>query len=139
MQLGLLLIFGIGSEVTIAALVSVSGSLLIEDNKCYNINACPGGKLTDIKHDSLRVDGIWIGFSLVDIVDEKNTVEFLESICPIGSDIRVDFDKRFGGLNAEMFCEGHSLNDELVHDGYAVTNKADCRNSEFAVRYWATC
>lgn len=139
MRLFLILTFGLMSAVAVTALVSATDLFLFEDNKCYGINACPGGIVTNIDTDSIQIDGIWINFSLIDIIYEEDTMAFLHVACPIDSFAQVSFDKRYGGMNAEIFCNEKSINGELVERGYAIINNKECRNSDLAIKKWANC
>ena len=92
--------------------------------------------------DTLRANGILIRLALIDAPErgEKNfekAKNFVESICPAGSQIKVDQDNlqpydKYGRLVATVYCKGKNLNTELLKAGYATLIKAFCNQSEFS-------
>ncbi len=68
--------------------------------------------------------------------------EFLESICPVGSIILIDEDDlqmsgSYGGIIAQVTCNGISLNDRLLDGGHGIIDTQYCDNSEFSHESWA--
>ena len=87
-----------------------------------------------------------ISFSLVSApkLGEKGGDDakiFLEAICPIGSKIIVDEDDgnlqgSYDGIMAQVYCNGMSMNAEMIYNNYAVIDVRSCGASEFTFESW---
>ncbi len=88
-----------------------------------------------------------IVFSLVSApeLDEKGGNDskiFLEAICPIGSKITVDEDDgQIQGSHdktiAQVYCNGMSMNAEMIYNNHATIDVRSCGASEFTFELWA--
>jgi micrococcal nuclease len=86
-------------------------------------------------------------FSLVSApeLDEKGGNDskiFLEAICPIGSKITVDEDDgqiqgSYDGTIAQVYCNGMSMNAEMIYNNHATIDVRSCGASEFTFESWA--
>lgn len=70
--------------------------------------------------------------------------EFLDQICPIGSDALVDQDDlrpldgpTSGRIMAVVYCNGGNLNEFLLDHEFASFDDVYCYTSEFADESWA--
>lgn len=89
-----------------------------------------------------------IHFSLVsapklDEKDGENSKIFLEAICPNGSKITIDEDDgqlqgSDDGIVAQVYCNGMSMNAEMIFNNYAMVDVGYCDESEFAFELWAS-
>ena len=111
---------------------------------------CPGcevGKVTRfIAADSLYVDDVKIRLALVDSPEkgEENygeSLKFAAQMCPIKSQVWYNVDDGLEdqsfGIIAEVFCDGKSLNGDLLRNGHADLLTGFCDFSEFSTRSWA--
>lgn len=88
-----------------------------------------------------------IGFSLVlapELVDKRgiDSKVFLEAICPVGSNMIIDEDD--GQLEgspdktiAQVYCNGMSMNAEMIYNHHAINDVRFCGASEFTFELWA--
>jgi endonuclease YncB( thermonuclease family) len=92
-------------------------------------------------------DNKLIRFSLVSApeLDEKggdDSKVFLEAICPIGSKITVDEDDgqlqgSYDKIMAQVYCNGMSMNAEMIYNNHATIDVRSCGASEFTFELWA--
>ena len=128
-------------------------------NESMNPDGCPQsfssrcitGTVTEMfDGNTVRVDNALFRLALVsspDLDEEggQEAKEFLEQICPIGSDALVDQDdlrpleglSGTGRILAVVYCEGVNLNAMLVEHEFASLDSTYCHTSEFAVESWA--
>jgi len=67
---------------------------------------------------------------------------FLEAICPVGSKITIDEDDgqlqgSFGRTIAQVYCNGMSMNAEMIFNNHATIDARYCGASEFRLELWA--
>ncbi len=123
---------------------------------CKNEPYCFSAKVTDvIDGDTIYVkhlttgDPIRIRLSLVDTdeIDEPRYLEgkeFTEKMCPVGSIIIVDQDDgqltdSGGRMLAVVYCDGISLNKQLLEEELAEINYEFCEESEYQNEDWSGC
>ncbi len=75
--------------------------------------------------------------------DGNDSKVFLEAICPVGSKIIIDEDdghlqKSHDMMIAQVFCNGMSMNAEMIYNNYAIIDDEFCGSSEFTFESWAT-
>ena len=126
--------------------------------RCSGWEGCNSGKIIEIiDGDTMRVDGggnfqFYTSFALafapeLDEDGGEDAKQFLEKICPIGSDVLVDQD-HYQGLDrslgmtssiilAEIHCNGMNLNEALVESEHGYIGVGYCKNSEFRDKDWA--
>ncbi len=112
---------------------------------------CITGTVTEIFDvNTVRVDNALFRLALVsppelDEMGGQEAKEFLESICPAGSDALVDQDDLrplehltgTGRIMAVVYCNGLNLNEELVAYDFEYFDGTYCYTSEFADDPWA--
>lgn len=97
--------------------------------------------------DTVKVDGETIRLALVD-APERNEVNFtaaknfVEKLCPLGSEIIVDEDDvqiedRYDRVVAVIYCNGKNVNAELLEAGFGKLSEYFCDKSEFGDEDWA--
>ena len=102
-----------------------------------------------IDGDTIVVDKQSIRFALASAPEltEPGGIEartFIEEICPVGSKVTIDEDDgqkegSFGRVLAKITCNGISLNQVLVEQGYGIVDKRFCNESEFKNEEWTGC
>lgn len=102
-----------------------------------------------IDGDTIVVDKQSIRFALASAPEltEPGGIEartFIEEICPVGSKVTIDEDDgqkegSFGRVIAKITCNGISLNQVLVEQGYGIVDKRFCNVSEFKNEEWTGC
>ena len=110
---------------------------------CYEttlLRVIDGDTVKDSNDKSIR-------FSLVSApeLDEKGGDDskiFLEAICPIGSKMIVDEDDgqlqgSNDGIMAQVYCNGMSMNAEMIYNNHATIDVRSCGASEFTFELWA--
>ena len=110
---------------------------------CYEttlLRVIDGDTVKDSNDKSIR-------FSLVSApeLDEKGGDDskiFLEAICPIGSKITVDEDDgqlqgSYDRTIAQVYCNGMSMNAEMIYNNHATIDVRSCGASEFTFELWA--
>ena len=112
---------------------------------------CITGTVTEIfDGDNVQVDNALFRLALVsppelDEMGGKEAKEFLEGICPVGSDALVDQDdlrpleglSGTGRIMVVVYCNGLNLNEELVKHNFEYFDGTYCYTSEFADDHWA--
>ena len=112
---------------------------------------CTTGTVTEIfDGNNIRVEHALFRLALISHpeLDEEEggeAKEFLESICPVGSDALVDQDDLrplehltgTGRIIAVVYCNGLNLNEELVEHDFEYFDGTYCYTSEFADDPWA--
>jgi len=100
--------------------------------------------------DTLEINGDTVRLALINAPEKwepayEDSKSFVESICPIGSDVVVDEDdmqvsRSHRRIIAVVYCgkrQLRNLNEELLEAGYAKVLKDFCERSEFANEEWA--
>ncbi|MCH9041533.1 MAG: thermonuclease family protein [Nitrosopumilus sp.] len=115
---------------------------------CSGTARCVTGTVTKIVDgDTIHVDGESVRFALASApelsgyggVESRN---FIQTICPIGSDVIVDEDdgqtgESFGRMIGVIYCNGMNLNAELLDADLGYLENRFCDSSEFASDPWA--
>ncbi len=115
---------------------------------CSGTARCITGTVTKIVDgDTIHVDGQSIRFALSsapelsgsDGVESRN---FIQTICPVGSDVIVDEDdsqteESYGRVIGVIYCNGMNLNQELLDADLGYLDDRFCDSSEFASDLWA--
>ena len=100
-----------------------------------------------IDGNTIDVDGNLIRFALASTseLNESERLEakqFVEQICPVGSQALVDEDDlqtegSQGRMVAVVYCNGVNLNETVLEQGHAQLSLDFCNTSEFANEAWA--
>ncbi|NWK09467.1 thermonuclease family protein [Marine Group I thaumarchaeote] len=119
---------------------------LLQD--CSGTARCITGTVTKIVDgDTIHVDGESVRFALASApelsgyggVESRN---FIQTICPIGSNVIVDEDdgqtgESFGRMIGVIYCNDMNLNAELLDADLGYLENRFCDSSEFASDPWA--
>jgi len=116
--------------------------------ECSGTARCITGKVTKIVDgDTIHVDGVSIRFAMASAPEPSvyggvESTEFIQTICPVGSDVIVDEDDSqtegsFGRMVGVVYCNGVNLNSELLDAGLGYLADQFCDSSEFANDPWA--
>lgn len=118
-----------------------------QSEMCLGNARCISGVVTKIVDgDTIHVDGEIIRFALVDApkmkYDGGQARQFIEQICPVGSEVMVDQDDdqledKYGRILGMIHCNDMNLNKELLDLGLGDLYSAFCDQSEFATESWA--
>ncbi len=118
-----------------------------ETTPCSGDAGCISGTVTQIiDGDTIKVDGQSIRFALVDAPKIKHdggkSRNFLEVVCPVGSEVIVDQDDKqledkYGRILGVIYCNDMNLNKELLDSGLGDLYSAFCDQSEFSTHSWA--
>jgi len=116
---------------------------------CSGSARCITGTVTKIiDGDTIKVDGQSIRFALASAPElgsygagVKET-EFIQKICPVGSEVLVDEDDgqtqgSYGRIIGVIYCNGMNLNSELLDSGMGYMEFRFCDISEFGNSDWA--
>ncbi len=117
-------------------------------DECIGYAECLTGFVTRIVDgDTIHVDGKSIRFTLASApeLDEINGIDarnFIQTICPIDSFVLVDEDDKqtegsYGRMLGVVYCNGLSLNEELLDSGLGYLSTEFCGQSEFEHISWA--
>ena len=123
-------------------------SLKYSSQDCSGNARCIIGKVTQvIDGDTVKVDGQSVRFALSSApeLNELRGVDarkFIETICPIGSDVLVDEDDKqtqgsYGRIIGMITCNGANLNEELLDADLGYLSSGFCSTSEFSSNSWA--
>ncbi len=116
---------------------------------CSGNARCITGIVTKIiDGDTIHVDGQKIRFALAAAPELGNygsgveATEFIQTICPVGSEVIVDEDDRqtqgiYGRIIAVIYCIGMNLNSELLDADLGNMEFRICDISEFGNTDWA--
>ena len=137
--------------------ISVGGSSAIFEIQPYvssteKIQAeCPGcesGTLVRfLSGDTLYIDDVKVRLALIDAPEKAqegygDAIRFANEVCPLGSTVLYNQDNGLlddsFGLVAEVWCDGKSLNAELLKNDHVLFLKGFCDFSEFSEKSWAT-
>ena len=117
-------------------------------DKCEGNARCFSGKITQvIDGDTIRVNDYPVRFALASAPElgelrGKDARDFIEDICPIGSEVRVDEDDgqtegSYGRIVAAVYCNRMNLNSELLDANLGTLSTEFCQVSEFSETSWA--
>lgn len=120
----------------------------LNPTECKGYAECLSGYVTRIVDgDTIHVDGKSIRFALASApeLDEPNGIEarnFIYTICPVDSFVLVDEDDKqtegsHGRMLGNVYCNGLSLNQELLDSGLGYLSSEFCQSSEFEHYSWA--
>ena len=115
---------------------------------CSGDATCLKGKITDVVNGyTIETEDSVITLSLIstnelDITDGMDVKKFVESTCPVGSDVLVDEDDgqingSYGGIVGKVFCQGIILNEKILENQSEQLDSIQCFSSEFADEDWA--
>ena len=115
---------------------------------CAGDARCISGFVTRIVDgDTITVDGQSIRFALVNTpeygeYDYSQAKNYVETICPVGSQVLVDEDDRqtggsHGRIIGVVYCNNLNLSQEVLEVGHAEILSSICKKSEFANEDWA--
>ncbi|MGQ0605785.1 MAG: thermonuclease family protein [Candidatus Nitrosotenuis sp.] len=119
-----------------------------QDYECGGSAGCISGTVNRIiDGDTIIVDDITVRFALASApeLSEPGGMEakkFIEDTCPIGSKVILDVDDgqkngSYGRTLAKIYCDGKSLNEALVANGFGYIDTKFCSQSEFAEEEWS--
>jgi len=119
-----------------------------QSNDCPGSAKCFTGKVTKVVDgDTIHVNGQPIRFALASTpeLDEDGGIEakqFVEQICPVGSEVLVDEDDGqteddYRRIIAAIYCNGVNLNEAVLDEGHAWLPSSFCSISEFSTHAWA--
>ena len=127
--------------------------LLFSPNPTQNMSCkghaeCFSGQVTRvIDGDTIVVNDVHVRFALAAApeLSENGGIEaknFIESLCPVGSNALVDEDDgqtggSYGRTIAEIYCNNHLVNSALLDQGLGTIDTRFCGVSEFAGENWA--
>ena len=111
-------------------------------------DSCFEGLVTKVVDgDTLDIDGKRIRLALVDTPERGDVgytlaTDHAKTMCPVGSVAWYDLDVKqpigpFGRIIAEVFCDGESLNRQIIDKKLGVINVRYCDFSDFASSTWA--
>ena len=136
----------------IVALCSVPLIMLIilpQNNvDCSGEASCLKGKIKDIVNgNTVETEDSVVALSLIalnelDSTNVGDAKKFVESICPVGSDVLVDEDdgqigSGYGMIVGKVFCQGIILNEKILENQPHLLDSVQCFSSEFANEEWA--
>jgi micrococcal nuclease len=139
------IILGVAVAIMLVIPISSPTQLQCSNDKgeCYEttlLRVIDGDTVKDSNDQSIR-------FSLVSApeLDEKggdDSKVFLEAICPVGSKITVDEDDgqlqgSYDRTIAQVYCNGMSMNAEMIYNNHATIDVRFCGTSEFTFELWA--
>ena len=136
----------------IVALCSIPLIMLIilpQNNiDCSGDASCLKGKITNVVNGyTIETEDSVVALSLIstnelDIPDGMDIKKFVESTCPVGSDVLIDeddgqIDRGYGMVIGKVFCQGTILNEKILEYHPDQINSIQCFSSEFADEDWA--
>ncbi len=115
---------------------------------CSGTARCITGSVTKIiDGDTIHVNGESVRFALASAPELSGyggveSRDFIDTICPVGSDIIVDEDdgqtgESYGRIIGVIYCNGVNLNSELLDADLGYLEERFCDSSEFANDSWA--
>lgn len=128
-----------------------SASYAPPKNKCKGSARCFYGTIEKaVDGDTLQISGETVRLALINTPEKQESGydaarEFVESVCPTGSDVVVDEDDRqisrsHRRIVAVVYCgpaSSKNLNEALLEAGHAEILPDFCSRSEFAGERWA--
>jgi len=120
----------------------------VPSKNCSGNARCITGSVTQIiDGDTIRVDGGSIRFALTSTPELHEfggleAKEYLEIICPVGSQVLVDEDDEqtegsYGRIVGVIYCNGMNLNEEILDADLGIISTGFCSSSEFSTHAWA--
>lgn len=127
--------------------VQPSESEPISEN-CLGSAKCMSGTVTKIiDGDTIHVDDQSVRFALASAPElkgfgGKDSRDFIQTICPVGSKVIVDEDdgqtpESHSRVIGVIYCNDMVLNKELLDADLGYLDSRFCSNSEFAMTSWA--
>ncbi|MDH3278630.1 MAG: thermonuclease family protein [Nitrosopumilus sp.] len=121
---------------------------LQSSSDCYGDAQCFVGTVTRIvEGDTIIVDDQSVRFALstspeLKTLEGKESRDFIETICPVGSKVLVDEDDEqilgsYGRMVGVVTCNGVNLNSELLDANLGYLQDRFCDSSEFGKESWA--
>ena len=115
---------------------------------CSGTARCITGTVTKIVDgDTIHVDGESVRFALASAPELSGyggveSRDFIQTICPVGSDVIVDEDdgqtgESYGRMIGVVYSNGMNLNQELLDADLGYLADQFCDSSEFASEPWA--
>jgi len=134
--------------------ISISAQELVESisisaQECSGTARCITGTVTKIiDGDTIKVDGQTIRFALASAPELGSygsgveATEFIQRICPVGTEVLVDEDDSqtggsYGRIIGVIYCNGMNLNSELLDADLGNIEFRSCDISEFGNTDWA--
>lgn len=119
-----------------------------QPHSCLGSAACIPGIVTKIVDgDTIKVHGKSVRFAMASApeLNDAGGIEakkFVESICPVGSNVTIDEDDKetwgsYERMIGVIYCNDLILDEELLKAGHAIINTEYCSKSEFADTSWA--
>ena len=126
----------------------ISAPVFSSKQECKGNARCISGFVTRIVDgDTITVDGQSVRFAIVNTPeygenDYSQAKNYIENICPVGSQVLVDEDdKQTGGSHGRIigviYCNDLNLSQEILEAGHAKVLPSICKKSEFANEDWA--
>jgi hypothetical protein len=120
----------------------------LTSGKCSGVARCIEGSVTKIVDgDTIHVNGESVRFALSSAPElggfgGVESRDFIDTICPVGSDVIVDEDdsqtgESYGRIIGVIYCNGVNLNSELLDADLGYLENQFCDSSEFAEEQWA--
>jgi len=120
----------------------------LTSDECSGTARCIIGKVTKIiDGDTIHVNGESVRFALSSAPElggfgGVESRDFIDTICPVGSDAIVDEDdsqtgESYGRIIGVVYCNGVNLNSELLDANLGYLENQFCDSSEFAGESWA--
>lgn len=117
-------------------------------SKCKGEARCFYGTIEKaVDGDTLEISGETVRLALINTPEKQtggydDARQFVERMCPIGSDVVVDEDdhqisRSHRRIIAVVYCGSINLNKELLSAGHAHILSDFCEQSEFANEQWA--
>ena len=113
---------------------------------CSGTARCITGTVTEIiEGDTIHVNDQLIRFALVSSPNGFGAIDsrdFIQTICPVGSDVIVDEDDGYPEESSDIiigviYCNGMNINAELLDADMGYLAYRFCDSSEFAAESWA--
>ena len=133
----------------VESILTQSDSPKTEQSKNCSGNArCISGLVTQIVDgDTINVDNESIRFALTSTPElneygGQEAKEFLEKICPVGSQVLVDEDDgqtegSYGRIVGVVYCNDMNLNEVIMDADLGYLSSGFCYKSEFSTHAWA--
>ena len=110
---------------------------------CYEttlLEVIDGNTIRDSDNKSIQLS--LVSAPELDQKEGENSKVFLEIICPMGSKITIDEDDgqlqgSYDKTIAQVYCNGMSMNAEMIYNHHATIDTSSCGNSEFTFELWA--
>ena len=135
-------------ETSLDSIIPDSPSLVSSNPLCSGSAKCFSGTVTKIiDGDTIHVDNQSVRFALASAPELKgfdgaDSKEFIQTICPVGSEALVDEDdgqipEGHSRIIGVVHCNDMILNQELLDSGLGYLDSRFCSSSEFGSDSWA--